>query len=73
MYCDICNKYRKARKTKMYIFKKALSLFIVYSKCGHECEKIFKEEGSIQTLKILGLINNIEEHEKIYNHCLKKT
>ena len=47
MYCDICNKYRKARKTKMYIFKKALSLFIVYSKCGHECEKIFKEEGSI--------------------------
>ena len=30
------------KKTKTsYIFKKTLSLFIVYSKCGHEHEKIF--------------------------------
>ena len=57
------------KKTKIsYIFKKALSLSIVYSKCGHECEKIFKEEESIEILRILGLIHNIEEHQKIYNH-----
>ena len=28
------------------IFKKALSLSIVYSKCDHEYEKIFKDENS---------------------------
>ena len=49
IYCNICSKYRKSKKTKMlYIFKKALSLSIVYSKCGHEYEKIFKEEVSIE-------------------------
>ena len=37
-------------------------------KCGHECENIFKEEESIEILKILGLLNNIEEYQKIYNH-----
>ena len=30
--------------------------------------KIFKEEESIEILKILGLITNIEEYQKIYNH-----
>ena len=34
--------------------------------------KIFKEEESIEILKILGLINNIEEHQKIYNHAWRK-
>ena len=44
MYCNVCNKYRKSKKTKVsYTFKKTLSLSIVYSKCGHEYEKIFKE------------------------------
>ena len=27
-----------------YIFKKILNLSIVYSKCGHEYRKVFKEE-----------------------------
>ena len=32
-------------------------------------KKIFKEEEkSIEILKILSLINNIEEHNRIYNH-----
>ena len=31
-------------------------------------KKIFKEEDSIETLKILGLITNIEEYQKIYIH-----
>ena len=48
-YCNVCNKYRKPKKTKMlYVFKKALSISIVYSKCGHEYEKIFEEEESIE-------------------------
>ena len=55
MYSNVCNKYRKSKKTKIsYIFKKTLSLSIVYRKCGHECEKIFKKVESIKILKILG-------------------
>ena len=30
---------------------------------------MFKEEESIEILKILGLINNTEEYQKIYNHA----
>ena len=45
MYRNVCNKYRKSKKTKIsYIKKKTLSLSIVYIKCGHEYKKIFKEE-----------------------------
>ena len=33
--------------------------------CKHEDEKIFEEEESIEILKILGLINNKEECQKI--------
>ena len=47
-----------------YVFKNTLSLSIVYSKCGHEYEKIFKEEKSIEILKIPGLITNIQEYQK---------
>ena len=52
--------------------KKTLSLSIVYSKCGHKYEKIFKKEESIEILKVLGLINHIEEYQKIYNHVWRK-
>ena len=31
--------------------------------------KIFIEEESIEILKILGLINNIEEYQKVYGHA----
>ena len=31
-------------------------------------KEMIKEEGSIQILKILGLMNNTEEYHKIYNH-----
>ena len=56
MYCNVCNKHRKFLEAKIsYI----ISLSIVCSKCGHEYEKIFKEEESIEILKILGLIINI--------------
>ena len=74
MYYNVCNKYRRSKKKKKLsnIFKKMLSLFIGYRQCGHEYEKVFKEEESIEILKILGLINNIEEHQKIYNHVGRK-
>ena len=52
----------------IYTDIKSLRISIVYSKCGHENEKKFKEEESIEILKVLGLINNIEEYQKIYNH-----
>ena len=32
-------------------------------------EKTFKEEESIVILKFSGLINNTEEHNRIYNHA----
>ena len=35
-----------------YIFKKALFLSIIYNKSGNEDGKIFKEEESIEILKI---------------------
>ena len=31
-------------------------------------KKIFKEQESIEILKILGVINNPEEYQKTYNH-----
>ena len=30
------------------------------------------KEESIEILEILGLINNIEEYQKIYNHVLRQ-
>ena len=67
MYSNVSNKYSKFDKTKIsYIFEKTLSLPIVYSKCDHEHKTIFKEE-SIKQLKILDLIDNTEEHQKISN------
>ena len=35
-------------------------------------KKIFKEEESIEILKILYLIANKEEYQKIYNHLWRK-
>ena len=60
LYCIICGKYRKFEKPKIsYLLEKTLVL-------ENEDEKIFKEEESIENqLKILGLMNNIEEYQKI--------
>ena len=49
-----------------------LYIYVVYSNCGHEYEKIFKEQKSIEISKILGSINNIEEYQKIYKHDWRK-
>ena len=55
----------------IYFFKKTLNLYIIFSKYGHEYEKIFVEEESIDILKILGSINNIEKDQKIQHHLRK--
>ena len=56
LYCAICGKYRKFKNPKIsYIFEKKLGLSIIYNKCKKEYEKIFKEEKSVEILK-LGLI-----------------
>ena len=42
------------------IFEKTLLLSVIYSKCGSKNEKTFTGEQSIEILKIVDLISNIE-------------
>ena len=55
-----------------YIFDKTSFLSSTCNKCGRKNEKIFKEEESIEILKILGLIANIEEYQRICNQLCRK-
>ena len=55
-----------------FIFKKALSRSILYSKCSQEHEKMFKEKELIEILRALGLTNNVEEYQKTYNSAGRK-
>ena len=60
LYCVICCKYRKFEKPKTsYLLEKTLVLSIICSERKNEDEKLFKEEESIEILKVLGLIENI--------------
>ena len=60
LYFVICGKYKKFEKLKMsYLLEKTLVLSVTFSKCKNEEEKLFKEEESIDILKILVLIENI--------------
>ena len=56
-------------KLKYHISKKTLNLSKFSSRCGHEYKKAFKEKQSIEILKILNFINNMEENQKIYDHA----
>ena len=57
IYCTKCKKYKEFKKDKIsYICDKTLLLSSTCNKCGSENAKIFKEEESIEILKILGLI-----------------
>ena len=60
----VCNEKLEKPKTSD-VLEKALVLVIIRSKCKNEDEKIFKEEESLVILKILRLINNIEEYQKL--------
>ena len=53
-YCVICGKYRIE-----HLLEKTLVFSIIFSNCKNEYEKLFKEEASIEILKILDLIENI--------------
>ena len=67
--CTKCKKYKELKKPKIsYICCKTLLLSSICSKCGSADEEIFMEGESIEILKILGLINNRENYQKIYNH-----
>ena len=60
LYCVVCGKYRKFEKPKIsYFLRKTLVLSIISSKCNNEDKKIFKEEKSVEILKVVGLIENI--------------
>ena len=64
LYWVACNENLEKPK-RSDLLKKALVLVIICSKCKNEDEKIFKEEESLVILKILRLINNIEEYQKL--------
>ena len=52
LYCVICGKYRTFKNPKTtYTFEKNII---------NETEKIFKEEESIESLKILNLIKSMQ-------------
>ena len=60
LYCVICAKYRNFEKLKIsYLLEQTLVLSIIWCKYKNENEKLFKEEESIEILKIIGLIENI--------------
>ena len=70
--CNVCNRNRQFKNPKIYIFRKTLNLFIVHSKCGPQYKKISEKEDPFETLKIFGLVTNIEEHQETYNHVWRK-
>ena len=60
IFCINCKKYKEFKKPKITcICYKTLLLSSMCNKRGSEDEKIFKEEESIDILKIIGLIENI--------------
>ena len=60
LYCVICSKYRKFEKPKiLHLLEKRLVFSTICSKCKNEDKKLFKKEESVETLRILGLIENI--------------
>ena len=66
LYCVICSKHRKLEKLKISYLLEKIFLSVLLSKSKNEDEKIYKQEESVnEILKILGLINDIEEYQKI--------
>ena len=55
------------RDENIIYLKKTLTLSIVYSMVMNTKKKI--KEKLIEILKIVGLINNIDEYQKVYNHA----
>ena len=65
LYCVFGSNYRKFEKLEVsYLSEKTLVLSIICIKYKNKNEKKIKEEESTEILKILGLINNIEDYQK---------
>ena len=65
-YCIKCKNYKKFIKPKVsYICYKTLLLSSICNKCISEDENIFMEQESIEILKTLGFINNIEKYQNM--------
>ena len=61
LYCVICSQYRKVGKPKIfYVLERASALSIICRKGKNKDKQLFKEGESIEILKILGLIENIQ-------------
>ena len=56
-------------KRQIFFKKHKVFLLLIVTVVMHMKKKKIKEEESIELLKILGLINNIEEYQKIHNHA----
>ena len=63
VYCIKYYQYRKIKNSVQYICDKTLVISIISGKCGSKDKGIFKEdkEESVDILKILGLINSMNE------------
>ena len=53
-----------------HIFSKKHSFLLFTVRVVMNIKRKFKEKDSIEILKILGLITNIDEYQKIYNHII---
>ena len=68
LYCDIYSKYRKFEKPKiLYLLEKTLVLSLIFNKCQNKDEKLFKEEESIEIMKIHNYLKNMSEENKVKN------
>ena len=52
---------KKKKHPKVSCFQENISFFIICYRCGSNNDTIFKEKASIKKLKIIGLIDNINE------------
>ena len=60
LHCVICSKQKRFENSKVsYLLEKPLVLSIICKRCKNDGEKLFKEEGSIEMLKVFDLIGNI--------------
>ena len=69
---QVIEKFVSIEKSRKYHTSWPWPPSIVCSKCKYENKKIFKEEESNEMLKILDLVNSIEECQKIWNHVWRK-
>ena len=66
IYCTVSGKYRKFKNPNIsYISDKTLSFFNACRECGNENKRVFKEEETTEILKILDLIINVKEYQKM--------